>query len=201
MFLALSAVCVDFFVNARPLSPSPASHILSSILTEGLALYSWPVVHVPRPSAASIPLTDYNQCLIIHTKVQLNRRIKQNASLPHWFERNGVFEWERLQSSRCLAYLNYSPPPRPPVPPSTPLLAYPSQRQRVDWSRKLCVCFHSSSHKVRAAERAQAGISKGAGRPPPPPHGTTLGGELVTDPPIHGFILVQQAGKGLSPLL
>lgn len=36
---------------------------------------------------------------------------------------------------------------------------------------------------------------------PPPLHGTTLGGELVTDPPIHGFILMQQAGKELSPLL
>lgn len=36
---------------------------------------------------------------------------------------------------------------------------------------------------------------------PPPPNGTTLGGELVTDPPIHGFILLQQAGKELSPLL
>lgn len=54
----------------------------------------------------------------------------------------GLFKWR-------------SPPP-----------AYPSQRQRVDWSRKLCVCFYSSSYKVQPTERAHAGISKGAGRPP-----------------------------------
>ena len=60
-----------------------------------------------------------------------------------------------------MAYLNGRPPPSSPPPP-----AYPSPRQRVDWSRKLCVCFYSSSHKVGAAERAHAGISKGAGRPP-----------------------------------
>lgn len=54
----------------------------------------------------------------------------------------GLFKWR-------------SPPP-----------AYPSQRQRVDWSRKLCVCFYSGSHKVQPTERAHAGISKGAGRPP-----------------------------------
>lgn len=124
-------------------------------------LFLFLVLYV-SPSAASIPLTYYYQCLIIHTKVQLNGCISPNVSLPHWFERNSVFERKGLQSSRCLAYLNGRPPltlhPHPFPPP-----AYPSQRQRVDWNRKLCVCFYSSSHKVRAAERAQAVISKGAG--------------------------------------
>ncbi|MEQ2201634.1 hypothetical protein XENOCAPTIV_015455 [Xenoophorus captivus] len=56
-------------------------------------------------------------------------------------------------------------------------------------------------HDVQHAFIA-AGISKGVGRPPPsPPNGTTLGVELVPDPPIHGFIRLQQAGEGLSPLL
>lgn len=31
----------------------------------------------------------------------------------------------------------------------------------------------------------------------PPPHGTTLRGELVTDPPVHGFILLQEASMEL----
>lgn len=62
----------------------------------------------------------------------------------------------QLWSSRCLACLNGGP---------LHLLTHP-KRQRVDWSRKLCVCFYSSSHKVQPTERAHAGISKGAGRPP-----------------------------------
>lgn len=33
---------------------------------------------------------------------------------------------------------------------------------------------------------------------PPPPNGTTLGGELVTDPPIHGFILLHQNAFGVA---
>lgn len=33
---------------------------------------------------------------------------------------------------------------------------------------------------------------------PPPRNGTTLGGELVTDPPIHGFILLQQNAFGVA---
>lgn len=33
---------------------------------------------------------------------------------------------------------------------------------------------------------------------PPPPNGTTRGGELVTDPPIHGFILQQQNAFGVA---
>lgn len=36
-----------------------------------------------------------------------------------------------------------------------------SPRQRVDHSRKLCVCFYSSLYEVQAAERAQTWISKG----------------------------------------
>lgn len=36
-----------------------------------------------------------------------------------------------------------------------------SPRQRVDHSRKLCVCFYSSLYGVQAAERAQTWISKG----------------------------------------
>lgn len=84
----------------------------------------------------------------------------------------------------------------------TPTPDYPFPRRRVDWSRKPCVCFYSSSHKVRRLKECRQGYQRVQGDPHPPhPNGTTLGGELVPDPPIHGFILLQQAGKGLSPLL
>lgn len=109
-------------------------------------------------------------------------------SLPGWIgKKNGVFE---PQSSRCLAYLNERPPLYPPT--------YHPQDSVWIGAGSFVSAFIQALHKVRAAERAHAGISKGAGRPPPLPNGTALGGELVTVPPIHGFILPQQNALGVA---
>lgn len=75
--------------------------------------------------------------------------------------------------------------------PATPP-AYPSPRQRVDWSRKLCVCFYATSHKVRAAERAQARISKGAGRLPSSQRDNT--GRRISHRPSHPWLYSATAG-------
>lgn len=93
-----------------------------------------------------------------------------------------------LREMVCLSFgpagvwpIKMEEPPHPHPPP-----AYPSPRQRVDWSRKLCVCFYSSAHKVRAAERAHAGISKGAGRPPSSQRDNT--GRRISHRPSHPWL-------------
>lgn len=150
-------------------------------------------VYYILPSAASIPLTCYYKCLIIHKKVPLNRFINPNLSLPHWFERNGVFERKGLQSSRCLAYLNGRPlHPHPP--------AYHPRDSVWIVAGSFVSAFILALTKCGRLKERRQGYQRVRGDPPPP-NDTTLGGELVTDPPIHGFILLQQAGKELSPLL
>lgn len=158
------------------------------------------MVHYILPSAASTLLSCNYQCLIIHTKLQLNRCINLNVSLPHWFERNGVFERKALGSSRCLAYLNRRPPPTAThthTPPPGPFLPIPETSCGLE--QELCVCFYSSPHKVRRLKECRQGYQRVQGNPPhPPPNGITLGGELVTDPPtppIHGFIQLQRAAR------
>lgn len=117
LVLVLSAVLVDFLLNVWHYHRHLYSLNLTVHLIRLCIIFPFPflfLVHYVLPSAASIPLTYYYQCLIIHTKVQLNRCISPNVSLPHWFERNGVFERKGFQSSRCLAYLNGRHPPIPP---------------------------------------------------------------------------------------
>lgn len=93
--------------------------------------------------------------------------IKCNSpNVSAWLDRkiNGVFE---PQSSRCLAYLNERPPPplHPPIHPP----CVPSPRQRVDWSRKLCVCFYSSSSQSASGWKSTCRDIKGCRATPPPP--------------------------------
>lgn len=107
-----------FFCDcATPTSPSPPQPQPQHHCPSDQTSHHFPP-HYVLPSAASSAPTYYNQCLIVHTKVQLNRCITPNVSLPHWFERNGVFERKGLQSSRCLAYLNGRPPSTPHITPT-----------------------------------------------------------------------------------
>lgn len=129
-------------------------------------------------------------------KVRVNACISPDVSAWLIWEKNpktGVFE---PQSSRCLAYLNE----RSPLPNTHPPTRVPSPRQHVDWSRKLCVCLYSVSSQSASGWKSTCRDIKGCrAKPPPPlPNGTTLGGELVTDPPIHGFILPQQNALGVA---
>lgn len=123
--------------------------------------------------------------------MQLNRCINPNVSLPHWFERNSVFERKGLQSSRCLAYLNGRPPILPPHP-----LTHPRDSVWIGAGSFVSAFILALTKCGRLKEHRQ-GYQRVRGDPPPP-NGTTLGGELVTDPPIHGFILLQQNAFGVA---
>lgn len=98
-------------------------------------------------------------------------------SLPGWIgKKNGVFE---PQSSRCLAYLNERPPLYPPT--------YHPQDSVWIGAGSFVSAFIQALHKVRAAERAHAGISKGAGRPPPPPQRDSAG-RRISHSPSHPWL-------------
>lgn len=96
----------------------------------------------------------------------------------------GVFE---PQSSRCLAYLNESPPHSPTHPRTIPKTACGLEQEA------LCLLLFWLLTKCERLKEHMQGYQRVRGDTPPPapplPNGTTLGGELVTDPPIHGFIL------------
>lgn len=164
-------------------TPSAITALTPTSLSTYSNLHNFPfllLVLYSLSPAASIPITNYYKYFIIHTKVQLNTCINPNVSLPHWFERNGVFE---LQSSRCLAYLNGRPPTPHP-------LTHPQDSVWIGAGSFVSAFILALTKYGRLKEHMQ-GYQRVQGEPPPP-HGTTLGGELVTDPPIHGFILLQQ---------
>lgn len=84
----------------------------------------------------------------------------------------------------------------PPHTPQSHLPIYPLTHPRDSvWigAGSFVSAFILALTKCGRLKEHRQGYQRVRGDPPPlPPNGTTLGGELVTDPPIHGFILLQQ---------
>lgn len=90
-------------------------------------------------------------------------------------------------SSRCLACLNGG---------ALHLLTHPKDSVWIGAGSFVSAFILALTKCSRLKEHMQ-GYQRVRGDPPPR-NGTTLGGELVTDPPIHGFILLQQNAFGVA---
>lgn len=101
-------------------------------------------------------------------------------SVLQCFKKKCAFE---PQSSRCLAYL-YERSPHPCTHPQDSMWIGAGSFVSA-FILALTKCSRLKEH-MQGYQRVQCD---------PPLLGTTLGGELVTDPPIHGFIL--QNGLGV----
>lgn len=188
-FLYLSRIfLVDVFIfyggRATPSITASTLHFTQS--------YHFPCSAQSRMAASFSQICYYQSLFKNKVRVNTMYPLKRLRLADLRGKKPGVFE---PQSSRCLAYLNESPPPLTNPP------AYHPQDSMWIGAGSFVSAFILAPHKVRAAERAHAGISKGAGRhptPSPPTPQWDNAGRRISHRPSHPWLYTEQTALGVA---